>query len=99
MNTLQDPTMINRLYEASQAGGGNRPDQIPWHLLPDAGQTCSRDCVAARIVDTFWNTHVYEYFGNGGNPELFLGSPDWMRRNLPSHRGRHYTGPELPSRN
>jgi polyphosphate kinase len=33
-------------------------------------------------VDTFLEHARIWYFGNGGNPKLFLGSPDWMRRNL-----------------
>lgn len=35
-----------------------------------------------RIVDTFLEHARVWYFGNGGAPKLFLGSPDWMRRNL-----------------
>ena len=81
MNALQDPTMINRLYEASQAGV--EIDLIVRGiccLIP--GQTYSRNIRVTRIVDTFLEHARIWYFGNGGNPKLFLGSPDWMRRNL-----------------
>ena len=52
MNALQDPTMINRLYEASQAGV--EIDLIVRGiccLIP--GQTYSRNIRVTRIVDTF----------------------------------------------
>ncbi len=81
MNTLQDPTMIDRLYEASQAGV--EIDLIVRGiccLIP--GQEYSRNIRVTRIVDTFLEHARIWYFGNGGNPKLFLGSPDWMRRNL-----------------
>lgn len=81
MNALQDPVMINRLYEASQAGV--EIDLIVRGiccLIPN--QTYSQNIRITRIVDTFLEHARVWYFGNGGNPKLFLGSPDWMRRNL-----------------
>ena len=81
MNALQDPTMIERLYEASQAGV--EIDLIVRGiccLIP--GQEYSRNIRITRIVDTFLEHARIWYFGNGGKPKLFLGSPDWMRRNL-----------------
>lgn len=81
MNALQDPTMIDRLYEASEAGV--EIDLIVRGiccLIP--GQAYSRNIRITRIVDTFLEHARVWYFGNGGNPKLFLGSPDWMRRNL-----------------
>ena len=81
MNALQDPTMIDRLYEASQAGV--EIDLIVRGiccLIP--GQKYSRNIRVTRIVDTFLEHARVWYFGNGGKPKLFLGSPDWMRRNL-----------------
>lgn len=81
MNALQAPTMIERLYEASQAGV--EIDLIVRGiccLIP--GQEYSRNIRITRIVDTFLEHARIWYFGNGGKPKLFLGSPDWMRRNL-----------------
>ena len=78
MNALQDPAMIERLYEASQAGV--KIDLIVRGiccLIP--GRKYIR---VTRIVDTFLEHARVWYFGNGGKPKLFLGSPDWMRRNL-----------------
>lgn len=81
MNALQDPAMIDRLYEASEAGV--EIDLIVRGiccLIP--GQTYSRNIRVTRIVDTFLEHARVWYFGNGGEAKLFLGSPDWMRRNL-----------------
>lgn len=81
MNALQDPVMISRLYEASEAGV--KIDLIVRGiccLIP--GQAYSRHIRVTRIVDTFLEHARVWYFGNGGKPQLFLGSPDWMRRNL-----------------
>ena len=81
MNALQDPAMIDRLYEASQAGV--RIDLIVrGYLLPHSRRKYSRNIRVTRIVDTFLEHARVWYFGNGGKPKLFLGSPDWMRRNL-----------------
>ena len=81
MNALQDPAMIERLYEASQAGV--KIDLIVRGiccLIP--GRKYSRNIRVTRIVDTFLEHARVWYFGNGGKSKLFLGSPDWMRRNL-----------------
>ena len=81
MNALQDPVMISRLYEASEAGV--EIDLIVRGiccLIP--GQVYSQHIRVTRIVDTFLEHARVWYFGNDGKPRLFLGSPDWMRRNL-----------------
>lgn len=81
MNALQDPAMIERLYEASQAGV--EIDLIVRGiccLIPE--QEFSRNIRVTRIVDTFLEHSRVWYFGNNGQPKLFLGSTDWMRRNL-----------------
>lgn len=81
MNALQDPAMIERLYQASEAGV--EIDLIVRGiccLIPN--QSFSRNIKVTRIVDTFLEHARVWYFGNNNQPKLFLGSPDWMRRNL-----------------
>lgn len=81
MNALQDPAMIDLLYQASQAGV--QIDLIVRGiccLIP--GQEYSRNIRVTRLVDTFLEHARVWYFGNGGKAKLFIGSPDWMKRNL-----------------
>ncbi len=81
MNALQDTGMINRLYEASLAGV--QIDLIVRGiccLVPN--KTYSRNIRVTRIVDTFLEHARIWYFGNGDRPKIFIGSPDWMQRNL-----------------
>lgn len=81
MNALQDPTMINRLYEASESGV--QIDLIVRGiccLIPN--QEYSRNIRITRIVDSFLEHARIWYFGNNGKPKVYMGSPDWMRRNL-----------------
>lgn len=81
MNALQDTAMIDELYRASEAGV--EIDLIVRGiccLIP--GEAFSRNIRVTRIVDSFLEHARVWYFGNGGKPRLFLGSPDWMRRNL-----------------
>ena len=81
MNALQDPAMINRLYNASEHGV--QIDLIVRGiccLIP--GQSYSRNIRVTRIVDSFLEHARIWYFGNNHHPKVFMGSPDWMRRNL-----------------
>lgn len=81
MNALQDSAMIDRLYEASESGV--QIDLIIRGiccLIPE--QPYSSNIRITRIVDGFLEHARIWCFGNGGNPKLFLGSPDWMKRNL-----------------
>lgn len=81
MNALQDPVMIERLYEASEAGV--EIDLIVRGICClKPNQSYSRNIRITRIVDTFLEHSRVWYFGNNGRPKLFMGSPDWMRRNL-----------------
>lgn len=81
MNALQDTAMIDELYRASEAGV--EIDLIVRGiccLIP--GEPFSRNIRVTRIVDSFLEHARVWYFGNGGSPRLFIGSPDWMKRNL-----------------
>jgi len=81
MNALQDPVMIDELYKASMEGV--QIDLIVRGiccLIP--GEEFSRNIRVTRIVDSFLEHARVWCFAGDGNPKLFLGSPDWMRRNL-----------------
>ena len=81
MNALQDINMIDELYKASEAGV--QVDLIVRGiccLVP--GQACSKNIRITRIVDGFLEHARVWYFHHGGEELVYIGSPDWMRRNL-----------------
>ena len=81
MNALQDTALIDELYKASQHGV--RIDLIVRGICClKSGESYSKHITVTRIVDSFLEHSRIWFFGNGGNPQLFIGSPDWMKRNL-----------------
>lgn len=82
MNRLADTEVIQKLYEASQAG-------VPIDLIvrgicmlrpgvAGLSETISVTSVVGRLLE---HSRIF-YFANGGDEELYLGSADWMHRNL-----------------
>jgi len=82
LNSLEDRKMISKLYEASNAGV--KIDLIIRGiccLVPNIkGQ--SENINAISIVDRFLEHSRAMYFYNGRFPKVFIGSADWMKRNL-----------------
>ena len=79
VNNLVDKKLINRLYEASDAGV--KIDLIIrgiCSLIPERAGNIR----AIRIVDRFLEHSRMFVFCNDGKPEYFIGSSDWMERNL-----------------
>ena len=82
MNSLVDPSIIALLYEASQAGVqieliirgicSLRPG-VPGH---------SESVRVVSIIGRFLEHSRIFWFGNAGAAEVFIGSADWMGRNL-----------------
>lgn len=82
VNAIVDPPLIAALYRASQAGV--EIDLIvrgQSALVPGLRGISSRIRVRS-IVGRFLEHSRIFYFENGGKPEIFLGSADWMPRNL-----------------
>jgi polyphosphate kinase len=100
VNAVIDPPVIQALYRASRAGVDI--DLIvrgQCALVPGVRGVSSRIKVRS-IVGRFLEHSRIFYFENGGTPDIYLGSADWMPRNLyervevlfplkdPQHRAR-----------
>jgi polyphosphate kinase len=82
MNSLVDPDMIALLYKAARAGVSIQLNiRGICCLVPDAPGTEGRIRVIS-IVGRFLEHSRIFHFENGGNPDVFLASADWMGRNL-----------------
>jgi polyphosphate kinase len=81
-NNLEDRVMIKKLYDASRAGVViNLIIRGICCLVP--GVTgMSEQISVRRIVDQYLEHGRIFIFHNDGNPEIYLGSADWMIRNL-----------------
>ncbi|MFN8255197.1 MAG: polyphosphate kinase 1 [Bacteroidales bacterium] len=81
MNGLQDLKMVNKLYEASE--NGVIIDLIVRGVcILKTGQPYSRNIRVIRIIDRFLEHARVFFFNNGGDHIIYLGSADWMNRNL-----------------
>jgi polyphosphate kinase len=82
MNALVDPMLIRKLYEASIAGV--KIDLIIRGVcclkpgLPNVSENIQVISVIGRLLE---HSRVF-YFHNNGDEEIFIGSADWMTRNL-----------------
>lgn len=82
MNGLMDPKIIRALYRASMAGV--EIDLIVRGiccLRPGMLGISERIRVTSIIGRYLEHSRVF-YFANGGDPEIWCGSADWMNRNL-----------------
>ncbi|WP_271253358.1 polyphosphate kinase 1 [Pseudanabaena sp. Chao 1811] len=82
MNSLVDPEIISALYEASQVG-------VNVDLII-RGMCCLRPKVKGlsdrirviSVIGRFLEHSRIFYFSNGGDEQVYIGSADWMPRNL-----------------
>lgn len=82
MNNLEEEVLISKLYEASQAG-------VTIHLiirgicrLIPGIVNQSENIFIKRIVDRYLEHGRVFIFHNNGGEEVFMGSADWMNRNI-----------------
>ncbi|MEO7924275.1 MAG: polyphosphate kinase 1 [Chitinophagaceae bacterium] len=84
LNNLQERAMIEKLYEASRAGV--KVDMLVRSIcsLAPGVEGQSENIKVHRIVDRYLEHARVFVFHNNGEPQYFMGSADWMNRNLNS---------------
>jgi polyphosphate kinase len=82
MNALVDPELIGLLYDASAAGVEISLNVRGICCLRPGVRGSSDSIRIVSVVDHYLEHARIFYFHNGGDPELYLSSADWMPRNL-----------------
>ena len=82
MNALVDPPIIALLYEASQAGV--QIDLVVRGMcsLRPGVEGVSENIRVCSVIGRFLEHSRLFWFANGGANEMYIGSADWMGRNL-----------------
>jgi polyphosphate kinase len=82
MNNLEEKVMINKLYEASQEGVNIQLIIRGICCLVPGVTGLSENITIKRIVDRYLEHGRVFIFNNNGSPDVFMGSADWMNRNI-----------------
>ena len=82
LNNLVDETIIKKLYKASQAGVKIKLIIRGICVLIPGQPGLSDNIEAISIVDRFLEHSRIMVFANGGDPQYYITSGDWMVRNL-----------------
>jgi polyphosphate kinase len=82
INGLLEPAVVKAIYQASQAGV--KIDLICRGVcaLRPGIPGLSENVRVLSIVDRFLEHSRIFYFGNAGDPQVYIGSADWIDRNL-----------------
>jgi polyphosphate kinase len=82
LNNLEEKKLISKLYEASQAGVTIRLFVRSICCLVPGVAGLSEHITVRRIIDRYLEHGRVFIFHNGGKEEIYLGSADWMDRNI-----------------
>ena len=84
VNNLQEREMVEKLYEASRAGVKVELIVRSICCVAPGIEGQSENITIRRIVDRYLEHARIFMFYNNGEPEFYMGSADWMSRNLHS---------------
>ncbi|WP_316802996.1 polyphosphate kinase 1 [Pedobacter nototheniae] len=82
MNNLEEKTLISKLYEASEAGVKITMIVRSICRLVPGVTGLSSNIKVIRIVDRYLEHGRIFIFNNLGKQDMYLGSADWMNRNI-----------------
>lgn len=82
LNNLEEKVLIAKLYEASKAGVKVELIIRGICRLVAGVKDLSENISVRRIVDRYLEHGRIFVFNNAGNQEIFMGSADWMNRNI-----------------
>jgi polyphosphate kinase len=82
LNNLEERILIAKLYEASQAGVKIALIVRSICCIIPGVKGMSENITVKRIVDRYLEHGRVFIFHNNGKPEVFMGSSDWMNRNI-----------------
>ncbi|SFE92334.1 polyphosphate kinase [Chitinophaga sp. CF118] len=85
MNSLSDPDLINRLYEAARSGVNIKMIIRGICCAYTENKKWKKDIEAISIVDEYLEHARVFVFHQGGKEQIYISSCDWMLRNL-DHR-------------
>lgn len=82
LNNLEDKVLIGKLYDASRAGVRVSLIVRSVCCLVPGVPGMSENITVRRIIDRYLEHGRVFIFHNAGDEEIFLGSADWMNRNI-----------------
>ncbi len=82
MNSFEDRTMCQKIYEASCAGVRVQLIVRGFCCLRPGVPGMSENVTVSSVIGRFLEHSRIYYFHNGGAGEYYIGSADWMYRNL-----------------
>jgi len=77
INHITEPDMVNKIYQAADAGV-----KIDLLIRGNCSLVAHENIHAVGIIDRYLEHSRILIFANGGQPKYYIGSADWMPRNL-----------------